>query len=111
MSALSIAVQGFLGTTGTTTTTEIRGGGGGGGKKRRIRIRRSDFSSQGTYELALKTAMEDAGIAVVEPEPEVVNDTEIKVSPKQLIELQEAPDLDEIKLIAAFIKAIESEYE
>ena len=78
----------------------------GGVKRKPFRVRRSDFSSEENYKLALKAALAGASLAQAP-----VTDTVIKVSPKQLFKLQEAPKLDEKKLIAAFIKAIESEYE
>jgi hypothetical protein len=99
----------------------------GRGRKRIFRVRRSDFSSQETYELALKAALAEANLAILsdrEPEPEenqeppkprkkriVVTDTAMKVSVSDLLAIQQATEMEEIQVLEMLVNLIEDEWE
>jgi len=96
----------------------------GGGVKKRVRVRRSDFSSQENYEYALRAALLDAQVAIRpddEPVPQpvekilkpkiIVTDRALKVSAKDMAQLQYASEMEEQALIQLFIKVIEDEWE
>lgn len=97
------------------------------GVKKRIRVRRADFSSQENYEFALRAALSDAQFAVREekavqkevlsppkriakPKEKPATDTAIKISAVDFAALQQASEMDEVKLIKLFIDIIESEW-
>ncbi len=102
-----------------------------GVKRRPYRVKRSDFSSQEAYELALKMAMAEARFAVVPAPDEVVPppprekrqqkrvvgvdkslslDTDIKLSHAEFLRLQKAADMEEMELLAMFVKMIEDRW-
>ena len=99
----------------------------GAHKRPLFRVRRSDFSSQKNYELALKAAMAEARFTTAPPEEKIViptpkpqkkivvkpkvTDTQIELKPADQVLLQKIADdpAEELKLIEFIINLIESE--
>ncbi len=79
----------------------------GGVKRKPVRVRRSDFSSEENYRLALKAALAGAYTIADPAEAPIAKAVKVKTVNVPTVKTQ----IDDPALIQAFITAIESEYE